>query len=137
MHAPYLRAQDLLRVDWTDATRLVAYRAAAAVAAVYTAGLVAGEALHQLNQQLAATYRCLVVGGERAAGAVAEIDAATDAFVEAAIAGAASTLDGLSVVELRRLVRSTFGSGLLLGGRAVAQARRADLLEVLAQVGIH
>jgi kynureninase len=129
MHAPSLRAQDLLRADWTDATRLVAYRAAAVVAAVYTAGLVVGEALHQLNQQLAAAYRCLLVGHERTAAALEQLEAATDAYVEAAVAEAID-LPGLTVRELR--TRALALGIKKAGGRRTCSATKAQLLAALA-----
>lgn len=124
------------RSDWAPAFEA----ATRAIATVAVAAFVAGEALgrwvHEASAELGRLHACLLAGHERTAAALEQIDEATDAYVEAAVAAVGSALSGTTVVELRRMVRREFGPGLLVGGRAVAQARRADLLALLSEAGI-
>ena len=96
------------------------------VVAVSVACFVAGEALgrwvHQLNADLAAAYRCLLVGAHRA-------EAAAEQVVEQVVTWAGLPIECFSVVELRTRAREL---GILsAGGRRIAQARRDDLLLAL------
>ena len=96
------------------------------VVAVSVACFVAGEALgrwvHQLNADLAAAYRCLLVGAHHA-------EAAAEQVVEQVVTWAGLPLACFSVVELRSRAREL---GIrTAGGRRIAQARRADLLLAL------
>jgi hypothetical protein len=98
------------------------------VVAVSVACFVAGEALgrwvHQLNADLAAAYRCLLVGAHRA-------EAAAEQVVEQVVTWAGLPIECFSVVELRTLARQQLGSAARIEGRRIAQARRADLLLAL------
>ena len=96
------------------------------VVAVSVACFVAGEALgrwvHQLNADLAAAYRCLLVGAHRA-------EAAAEQVVEQVVTWAGLPIECFSVVELRTRAREL---GIRsAGGRRIAQARRDDLLLAL------
>ena len=96
------------------------------VVAVSVACFVAGEALgrwvHQLNADLAAAYRCLLVGAHRA-------EAAAEQGVEQVVTWAGLPIECFSVVELRTRAREL---GIRsAGGRRIAQARRDDLLLAL------
>jgi len=124
------------RADWAPALEAAVRTIAAVGVACFVAGEQIGRWVHATSAVLGQLHACLLVGHERTAAALEQIDAASDAFVEAAVAAVGSTLSGTTVVELRRMVRREFGPGLLVGGRAVAQARRADLIDVLAKVGI-
>ena len=110
--------------DWAPAFSQCTRSFAAVLVAVYVAGEALGRWVHQLNADLAATYRCLLVGAHRA-----------EAAAEVVIEQVAATWQGLpiqcfSVVELRTLARER---GIkAVGDRRVAQARRADLLLALA-----
>ena len=98
------------------------------VVAVSVACFVAGEALgrwvHQLNADLAAAYRCLLVGAHRA-------EAAAEQVVEQVVTWAGLPIECFSVVELRTLARQQLGSAARIEGRRIAQARRDDLLLAL------
>ena len=98
------------------------------VVAVSAACFVAGEALgrwvHQLNADLAAAYRCLLVGAHRA-------EAAAEQVVEQVVTWAGLPIECFSVVELRTLARQQLGSATRIEGRRIAQARRDDLLLAL------
>ena len=103
------------------------------VVAVSVACFVAGEALgrwvHQLNADLAAAYRCLLVGAHRAEAAAEQV--ATQVAEAMVATWAGLPLACFSVVELRTLARQTLGSAARIEGRRIAQARRADLLLAL------
>ena len=98
------------------------------VVAVSVACFVAGEALgrwvHQLTADLAAAYRCLLVGAHRA-------EAAAEQVVEQVVTWAGLPIECFSVVELRTLARQQLGSAARIEGRRIAQARRDDLLLAL------
>ena len=97
------------------------------VVAVSVACFVAGEALgrwvHQLNADLAAAYRCLLVGAHRAAHVAEQVTE------QVAATWAGLPIECFSVVELRTRAREL---GIRsAGGRRIAQARRDDLLLAL------
>ena len=104
------------------------------VVAVSVACFVAGEALgrwvHQLNADLAAAYRCLLVGAHRAAHVAEQVTEQVTEQVAATWAGL--PLACFSVVELRSLARQQLGSAARIEGRRIAQAKKAALLAALA-----
>jgi len=108
---------------WGTAIESATRTVVAVAVAVYVAGLHAGELIHAANDQLAAAYRCLLVGAHRA-------EAAAEQAVEQVVATWQELpLACLSVVALRTRAREL---GIRsAGGRRIAQARRADLLLAL------
>ena len=99
------------------------------VVAVSVACFVAGEALgrwvHQLNADLAAAYRCLLVGAHRAAHVAEQVTE------QVAATWAGLPIECFSVQQLRTLARQQLGSAARIEGRRIAQARRDDLLLAL------
>jgi hypothetical protein len=127
VHSVGTTALSVARADaraWGNTVQGAAHTIALVAATCFVAGEALGRWVHQLNADLAATYRCLLVGAHRA-----------EAAAEVVIEQVAATWQGLpiqcfSVVELRTLARER---GIkAVGDRRVAQARRADLLLALA-----
>ena len=119
--------KSLVSTDWASAVEGAARSAAAVLVAVYVAGLHTGELIHAANDQLAAAYRCLLVGAHRAAHVAEQVTEQVTEQVAATWAGL--PLACFSVVELRSRAREL---GIrTAGGRRIAQARRADLLLAL------
>jgi hypothetical protein len=120
------------RADWAPAIEAAARTIAALGVACFVLGEAVGRWVHETSAVLGQLHACLLVGHARTAAALEQIDAATDAFVEAVVERALPSywdLIGLTVVELRTLARQ---QGIkTAGGRRVAQARRDDLLLVL------
>ena len=111
---------------WGQALEATTRTIAALAVVAFVAGESVGRWVHQLNDGLAAAYRCLLVGAHRA-----------EAAAEVVIEQVAATWQGLpiqcfSVVELRTLARQQLGSSARIEGRRIAQARRAALLVALA-----
>lgn len=113
---------------------------AAACVFVYVCGLVFGEWLHRLNDDLANWYSGLIVKtpteiAPAEIGANAPIPAPTPTLVLAqrAVTSPArgiGTKGGLTVKELRQKARK---AGIKsIGGRPISKARKAELMEVLA-----
>ena len=109
---------------WGTALESTARTVVALAAACFVAGEALGRWVHQLNADLAAAYRCLLVGAHRA-------EAAAEQVVEQVVTWAGLPIECFSVVELRTLARQQLGSAARIEGRRIAQARRADLLLAL------
>jgi len=116
-------ARQFAIADWAPALQSAAKRCAAVLVAIYCLGEALGRWVHQLNADLAAAYRCLLVGAHRA-------EAAAEQVIEQAVATWQELpLACLSVVALRTRAREL---GIrTAGGRRIAQARRDDLLLAL------
>jgi hypothetical protein len=107
---------------WGTALESTARTVVALAAACFVAGEALGRWVHQLNADLAAAYRCLLVGAHRA-------EAAAEQVVEQVVTWAGLPIECFSVVELRTRAREL---GIrTAGGRRIAQARRDDLLLAL------
>jgi hypothetical protein len=125
----FLRADD---AAWGSAIRTAAHLLAEASVLCFAAGLHAGELIHAANDQLAAAYRCLLVGAHRA-------ESAAEQVVEQVVAAAPRLeraltdwpIQCLTVLELRSLARQQLGSAARIEGRRIAQANRAGLLLAL------
>lgn len=118
---------------WGAAIESAARTIAALATACFVAGLTVGRFVHQLNDQLAAAYRCLLAGGHRAAAVVTEtIEPAAAAAVELIEEATGLPLSSHSVAELRTIARQRLGSAARLEGRRIAQASRRQLLAALA-----
>ena len=109
---------------WGTALESTARTVVALAAACFVAGEALGRWVHQLNADLAAAYRCLLVGAHRA-------EAAAEQVVEQVVTWAGLPIECFSVVELRTLARQQLGSATRIEGRRIAQARRDDLLLAL------
>lgn len=120
------------RADWAPFIESTTRTVVSVAVACYVAGEMLGQFVHTASTQLAAAYRCLLLGHRHA-----------EAVVEAAIEVVAPKADRileatglplvcLNVVELRALARKQLGSAARLDGRRIAQARRDDLLAALA-----
>ena len=107
---------------WGTAIESATRTVVAVAAACFVAGEALGRWVHQLNADLAAAYRCVLVGHRQAADALAPVAAATERFV----------LEALSVQQLRALARQTLGSATRIEGRRIAQAKKAALVAALA-----
>jgi hypothetical protein len=108
---------------WGNALEAAARSIAAAAALAYCLGESLGSWVHAANDQLAAAYRCLLVGAHRA-------EAAAEQVAEQVVATWQELpLTSFRVVELRTRAREL---GIrTAGGRGIAQARRDDLLLAL------
>ena len=107
---------------WGTAIESATCTVVALAAACFVAGEALGRWVHQLNADLAAAYRCLLVGAHRA-------EAAAEQVVEQVVTWAGLPIECFSVVELRTRAREL---GIrTAGGRRIAQARRDDLLLAL------
>ena len=109
---------------WGTAIESATCTVVALAAACFVAGEALGRWVHQLNADLAAAYRCLLVGAHHA-------EAAAEQVVEQVVTWAGLPIECFSVVELRTLARQQLGSAARIEGRRIAQARRADLLLAL------
>ena len=118
----FLRADD---AAWGSAIRTAVHLLAEASVLCFAAGLHTGELIHSANDQLAAAYRCLLVGAHRAAHVAEQVTE------QVAATWAGLPIECFSVVELRTLARQQLGSAARIEGRRIAQARRADLLLAL------
>ena len=116
----FLRADD---AAWGSAIRTAVHLLAEASVLCFAAGLHTGELIHSANDQLAAAYRCLLVGARHA-------EAAAEQVAEHVVATWQELpLQCFSVIELRTRAREL---GIRsAGGRRIAQARRDDLLLAL------
>lgn len=143
--------------DWAPACERIARFLAVAIVATYAAGYAAGRILHRWNDRLAAiasgrqpqaiTPRPAPVPAPLAAlrhhvtGAIQRSEAVAITEIRqpqaaATIASRPATiqpppLDTLTVAQLRSVARQRLGSAARIGGRRIAQARRADLLGAL------
>lgn len=116
-------ARQIAIADWAPALQSAAKRCAAVLVAIYCLGEALGRWVHQLNADLAAAYRCLLVGAHRAEAAAEQV------IEQVAATWQELPLACLSVVALRTRAREL---GIrTAGGRRIAQARRADLLLAL------
>ena len=117
-------AQQAARADaaaWGQSIQSAARLVAVAAVAAFVAGEQLGRFVHQLNDGLAAAYRCLLVGHQKAeAAAVAVIEQAVEVL----------DLAGLTVRELR--TRALALGIKRAGGRRTCSATKAQLLAALA-----
>lgn len=113
---------------WGRSLESAARTIALVAVACFAAGEALGKAVHAANAKLAAAYRCLLLGHQAAREAAVPVIEA----VAAATDWAGRPLERLTVVELRMIARERLGSAARLGGRRIAQARRAQLLLALA-----
>ena len=117
----------------TTATPAWARQLAALACFIYTAGFVLGTALHQASAALG-RWHCQALGLNQPQ-AEPQLLAAAPAPAPEPLTPTitlAQPLEQLSVVALRRQARERLGSGARLGGRRLAQARKADLVLALA-----
>jgi len=116
-------ARQIAIADWAPALQSAAKRCAAVLVAIYCLGEALGRWVHQLNADLAAAYRCLLVGAHRAEAAAEQV------IEQVAATWQELPLECISVVALRTRAREL---GIrTAGGRRIAQARRDDLLLAL------
>ena len=116
-------ARQIAIADWAPALQSAAKRCAAVLVAIYCLGEALGRWVHQLNADLAAAYRCLLVGAHRAEAAAEQV------IEQVAATWQELPLECISVVSLRTRAREL---GIrTAGGRRIAQARRDDLLLAL------
>ena len=122
-------ARQIAIADWAPALQSAAKRCAAVLVAIYCLGEALGRWVHQLNADLAAAYRCLLVGAHRAAHVAEQV---TEQMTEQVAATWADLpLACFSVQQLRTMARQQLGSAARIEGRRIAQARRDDLLLAL------
>ncbi len=107
---------------WGRALQAAAHHLAGVAAIAFLLGEALGRQVHQLSADLAAVYRCLLVGHQTVAAVTEQVMATWQGL----------PLTVLSVVELRRVARERLGSAARIGGRRIAQANRAGLLAALA-----
>ena len=115
--------KSLVSTDWASAVEGAARSAAAVLVAVYVAGLHTGELIHAANDQLAAAYRCLLVGAHRAAHVAEQVTE------QVAATWQELPLQCFSVIELRSRARE-LGIRSVGGRQAKAQARTRLLSRV-------
>lgn len=104
------RAAAVARADWGPYLRRAAFAVATVAAAVYAAGYVSGAWIHRINDRLAGV---------------------TPPQPVPALTIAAPALPPLTVPQLRTMARQRLGPAARIGGRRIAQARKADLLTAL------
>ena len=122
-------ALQIANADWGRALKATTRTIAALAIAAFVAGEQLGRWVHQTSALLGQMYACLLVGHQKAAAALNQIDAATDAYVEAAVADVID-LAGLTVRELRTLALAL---GIKkAGGRRTCSATKASLIAALA-----
>lgn len=128
---------DFYRADWAPACERAARLLAVAIVATYAAGYAVGRILHRWNDRLAA------IASGRQPQAITPRPAPIPAVIirQPQAAATISTrpaaiqsppLDALTVSQLRSVARQRLGSAARIGGRRIAQARRAELLGALA-----
>jgi hypothetical protein len=117
-------ALQIARADdaaWGQVLEAAARLAAIAVVTCFVAGEQLGRFVHQINDGLAAAYRCLLVGHQKAAAVAEQV---TTQVVEQL------DLAGLTVRELR--TRALALGIKKAGGRRTCSATKAQLLAALA-----
>lgn len=101
--------------------------------ATYAAGLCTGIWLHRLNDRLVATWLALLgLASTTSTTTAAPAPAPAHALVATLPVEAPPLLEALTVPQLRTLARHQLGSSARIGGRRIAQARRAELVLALA-----